>query len=512
MKLREYQLSLVEAVRHEVAKGKKRILMVLPTGGGKSFIIGDIANKAIEKGNKVLALMHRRQLVTQLTGFLEKSGVSPAMIMSGEESDLSSYAQVATCQTYLRRLKLHPIEENHWFIPAEVVFIDEAHHALSKTYQKILKNYEEKIVIGVTATPVLSSGVGMGEYFDSLVSLTTVQDLIDEGHLVPSECYGPSEPDLSKLKTVAGDYEKKGLGKLMNEPKIIGDVVDNWFNIAGGLQTMVFAVNVKHSKALRDAFIRRGVSAEHLDAHADDETRSDVLRRFDDGDTQVVSNVGLYTEGTDIPSIECIVLARPTKSIGLHLQMIGRGARPYPGKEKFIILDHGGNINRLGFYEDAIEWTLDGKKLGYRQKVVRKLEKKIRVCPECTFQHTGPKCPQCGYTIPDWGKMIKAEEAELIKLSQPKGDATMEDKKRFYGMLMYYQRDKGYSEGWIAHKYKAKFKCWPKMMSSVGPIKPDLACLRWLKYQNIKWAKSKRKAELDEKRKTEPASVLFGVA
>jgi len=491
MELRGYQKSLVEAVRQKVIDGHKKILMVLPTGGGKSFVIGDIASRAIEKGHKVLALMHRRQLVNQLADFFRTSGVDPAIIMSGEESDLDQQAQIGTCQTYLRRLKLHPIEDNHWFHDASVVFIDEAHHTLSKTYQKILENYEDKIVIGVTATPILASGVGMGEYFDSIVSLTTVQDLIDDKHLVPSECYGPSEPDLSKLHTVAGDYNKKELNQKMNQPKIIGDVVDNWMNLVGDKQTMCFAVKVDHSKALRDEFIRRGINAEHLDAYADDEKREDTLRRFRDGDTRVITNVGLYTEGTDIPEIECIVLARPTKSLGLHLQMVGRGARPYSGKEKFIILDHGGNINRLGFYEDEIEWQLEGKEIGFKKKVARIKEKKIRNCVKCDFLHTGGKCPQCGYVIPDYGKKIEAEEAELVALKHKSGEYTMLEKRAWYGMLMYYQREKGYKEGWLAHKYKSKFNVWPRGMDAVGPIVPNAKVSNWIRYQNIKWHKRK---------------------
>jgi len=158
----------------------------------------------------------------------------------------------------------------------------------------------------------------------------------------------------------------------MNTPKLVGDVVGNWAKIAGGLQTMVFAVDVKHSKALVEEFVRHDINAEHLDAYSDDDEREETINRFRNGDTQVICNVGLYTEGTDIPEIQCIDLARPTKSLGLHLQMIGRGARPYPEKDKFVVIDHGGNIERLGFYEDEINWGLSGKEVAHRKKKPRK--------------------------------------------------------------------------------------------------------------------------------------------
>jgi len=511
MLLRDYQTKTVDSTRLSAKQGNKRILVVAPTGAGKSHIIGNIAVSAVEKGHKVLALMHRRQLVTQLAGFFRDAGIDPALIMSGEESELDKDVQVATCQTYLRRMKLHPIEENHWFIKASIIFIDEAHHVLSKTYQKILREYEDKIVIGVTATPILSSGIGMGTYFDSIVSEVGVQELIDQNYLVPAVYYGPSEPDLSKLKIIAGDYNKKQLNTVMNQPKLIGDVVENWLKLAGGLQTMVFAVKVDHSKGIRDEFIKHGINAEHLDAYASDEKREDVLRRFRSGDTQVLCNVGLYTEGTDIPEIECIVLARPTKSLGFHLQMVGRGARPFPGKKEFMVIDHGGNINRLGFYEDEIEWGLEGKELGYKKKIVRKKEKKIRTCKMCSFQHTGGTCPQCGYKIPDFGKLIEAEEAELVNLKKP-APASMEDKKRFYGMLEYLRRSKGYKQGWKAHKYKTKFKVWPRGMDNVGPIPPDAKFQNWMTYQNIKYHKGKKKRETKEEvRKKHEENPLFGL-
>lgn len=493
--LRPYQEKLIAMARDEIRKGNRKILLVLPTGGGKSHVMGEISSGALSKGHKVLALMHRRQLVTQLCDRFSDCGVDPGVIMSGHESSLGKECQIATCQTYGRRVKLSEGPYNPFQIDAEVVLIDEAHHALSNTYKNILENYKDKIVIGVTATPVLSSGVGMGRFFDSIVAPVTVQELIDGGYLVPGEYYGPSAPDLSGIKTVAGDYEKKGLEKVMNQPQIVGDVVQNWLRIAGGMKTMVFAVKVNHSKAIVREFQNCGITAEHLDAHSDDYKREETLKRFRSGETQVLSNVGLYVEGTDIKEIACIVLARPTKSLGLHMQMVGRGARPYPGKDKFIVIDHGGNINRLGFYEDEIAWSLNGKEPGATVKKPRVKERRILNCDNCSCAFTGPRCPQCGTQIKDYGKKIDALDAELVKLSKKKEKFTKEQKIKWFAMLEYHRRIKGYQPGWAKWKYRERIGCWPVGLGDVGPIEPDAEVKNWIKYLAIK-----RRKELESSR------------
>lgn len=493
--LREYQEKTVEMIRDEIRKGNKRILIALPTGAGKTHVLSDIAKKAQIKENNVLALMHRRQLVTQMVDSFAENGIKADIIMSGLESRLESKVQVGTVQTYLRRLNLDDLKYNRFFIDASIIMIDEAHHALSETYQKILMNYENKIIIGVTATPILSSGIGMGAFFQGLVCPVTVQKLIDDGYLVPGIYYGPSTPDLSKVKIVMGDYHKTELNKVMNQPKLIGDVVQSWMKLAENRQTMVFAVKVNHSKALCLEFQRMGISAEHLDAHDEDETRNEVLYRFRTGDTRVICNVGLFTEGTDIPEIECIVLARPTKSLGFHLQMVGRGARPSPGKKAFLVLDHGGNIERLGFYEDEVIWSLNGKGLGFKKKVERIREKKLLTCEMCSTIFSGKRCPQCGFEIVDYGKKIEAIDAELIELGKKKRPkATIDEKRLFFGMLEYYRQEKGYKQGWSFYKYREKFKEKPtRDIQSVDKLYPDEKFINWIRYLNIRSAKRKQK-------------------
>lgn len=489
IELRNYQKELVESVREEVKKGHKKIIMTLPTGGGKSFIAADIAARSVEKGHKVLILTHMRQLVTQMSLRLSEYGLDSGFIMAGFESELNKSIQIGTIQTYSRRIKL---PDEIFFINASIVIIDEAHKSMSKTYQTVLSKYTDKIVIGITATPVLGSGVGLGEFYSVIVDRIGVHGLIDIGQLVPVRYFAPDAPDLSKIKIVRGDYDKKELGDKMSQPKIVGDVYEQWAKVAGGKQTMVFAVNVKHSKYLRDKFLSYGIKAEHLDAHNEDDERSETIRRFRNGDTQVLCNVGLFTEGTDIPEIECISIARPTKSLGLYRQMGGRGLRPSNGKTECILIDHGGCVQRLGFLEEEIEWSLSGKEIAYRAKKKKKKEDKILTCDMCQCAFTGPVCKNCGHKVEDYGKKIASVDAELIELKKPK-QMSKDEKRRWYGMIEYYRRSKGtYSPGWTAHKYKEKTGVWPKNLEGVILIEPDKECLNWLKYQNIRWAKSKR--------------------
>ncbi len=491
MALRKYQDDLVGVVREEVVNGKKRVLMVLATGGGKTHIMADIASRAVEKGKKVLALMHRRLLVQQMYDRFADCNVDAGIIMSGKETSLSCPVQIGTIQTYHRRLKLEEVERNPFFVDADIVFIDEAHRSLSKTFQEALANYPDKIIIGVTATPCLASGMGMGNFYDSLVDIISVQELIDNKHLVPARYYAPSKPDLDKIKTVMGDYDKKELGERVNQEKLIGDVYLNWARLAGDKQTIIFAVNVKHSKALCTEFVKRDVACEHLDAKSPDEDREDVLRRLVDGDVQVVCNVGLYTEGFDYPGAECIVLARPTKSMGLYRQMAGRGLRPSPGKSEVVIIDHGGCIERLGFVEDDVEWSLKGKKLAYKKKVVREKEKNIMTCDECSFVFAAKRCPQCGTEVKNYGKKIAAMDAELVEIGKNRKKFTMEDKRKFYGMLEFHRRSKGFTPGWTSHKFKERFEVWPNSFKNTSPIEPDTGFRNYMKHLNIKWAKSK---------------------
>ena len=315
------------------------------------------------------------------------------------------------------------------------------------------------------------------------------------GFLVPMIHYGPTAPDLKKIKITAGDYNKKELGHVMGQPKLIGDIYDNWMKIADARQTVIFAVNVKHSKHIRDLFNRRGVACEHIDAHTNDEDREGVYRRFENGDTRILTNVGICTEGSDFPFVGCIVIARPTKSYGRYIQMAGRGLRPDKGKNDCILLDHAGCIKAHGFVDDEMYWTLNDKEKAWK-KPPKKKEKPSLTCDMCSHEFRGKRCPQCGYEIKDYGKKIEAIEAELQEMGRTKKEkATMEDKALFFGMLEYYRREKGYAQGWASHQFKEKFGVWPNSFKNCDPVEPNDKFRNYIKYLNIKWAKSKKKEE-----------------
>jgi superfamily II DNA or RNA helicase len=369
------------------------------------------------------------------------------------------------------------------------------HRSLSKTFQDTLEKYQDKIVIGFTATPSLSSGVAMGNYYESLVQPVSVKQLIEAGALVPGVYYGLSTPDLDKIRMVAGDYDKKELGEAVEDHKIIGDIVTNWLKIANNKKTIVFAVNVKHSVAICREFQKYDITAEHLDSYSSDEEREEVLNRFRSGEVRVLCNVDLYTEGTDIPDIECVCLARPTKSIGRYIQMVGRGARPFHNKDNFIVLDHGANVNEHGFYEDDTYWSLEGKKIAHYKAIRNVKEKHKMTCKECDCIFTGKQCPECMTEIPNYGKKIEALEAELKSLNKDDKKFTLKDKQQWYGMFMYIQRQKGYNPGWVAHKYREKIGCWPRNMGGVDAIKPSTEFNNYMKHLRIKWIKQKQKRE-----------------
>jgi superfamily II DNA or RNA helicase len=448
----------------------------------------EIIRLALEKGNTVLWLVHRRNLVYQMRDTLKMFGIEPGIIMAGEKSDTVQKVQIGTYQTYQRRLQ---IEGGGFFIDASLVLIDEAHRSLSESSMEILNRYEGKVIIGCTATPVRADYRPMGKLYDKIVDVISVQELTDNGFLAKAR-YFAAPVDLDGIKLVRGDYDVKQLDAKVNTAKLVGDIVQNWLRIAQNRPTIVFCVTVKHSIHVCEEFQRHGITAMHLDANSNDDERDEAFRKMESGEVTVLCNVALYQEGMDCPNISCVIMGRSTKSLGLYRQCCGRGLRPKKGGFlDCIVLDHGGVIEEHGLLTDEVEWALHGKEKAWTKKKLKEKTASVSKCPSCQAVFEGLKhCPDCGTELKKFGKKIETVDADLQEVAGKKKFSEVE-KRQFYGMCVYYARQKGYQEGWISHKYREKIGVWPRGMKFVAPIEPDQSCKNWLTHFAIKAAKSK---------------------
>lgn len=437
-------------------------MLQMPTGSGKTELAKQIIENATSKGKRVFFTCPRIELIKQTSARFLKYGIDHGVIQANHVMTAPDKpVQVCSIQTLNRRLW------NNF----DLIIIDEAHGAAAPIYRKYLARRQPDgyIMIGLTATPY-TRGLGAhahevnGPLFEELIVGATIRELIDQGYLVDVEVWAPSEPDLSGIKTVAGDYEEKALAERTNRPDLVGDVVKHWLRLANNGRTICFAVNIAHSKAIVEQFVAAGVAAEHIDAYTPDAERDEILGRLRAGETRVVSNVSLLAEGFDLPTIECMILARPTKSLTRYIQMVGRALRPAPGKTRALILDHSGTVRRLGWPTDDLAEGLDDGKRRNRQYIRR--EALPRVCPKCAYVKR-PKehvCPRCGFA-PQKQPGVSVEDGELSRVERRRW--TAEEKQQVFSALVgelerMRQRRPGIRDGWVAHKYRAIVGAWPR--------------------------------------------------
>lgn len=497
IKLRDYQLAAMEDARQAFGYGNRRIVLVAPTGSGKTVVAAGLTRSAVEKEKRVLFLAHRRELVKQCEKKLLDFGVDNGVIMAGEDVQYDYEVQVASIDTLrARALRSDRIP----LPPADLIIIDEAHRSLAPTYLELMKEYPRAAIIGLTATPVRGDGSGLGHIYDAMVQCPSVRELTEMGFLVPARYFAPTIPDLTGVKVVRGDYDAKQLEKAMNQRAPVGDVIENWGRIAPDRPTIVFASGVRHSIHLRDEFIKAGVRAVHVDGEMSRHDRDKAIGGLLDGTYQVVTNCMVLTEGFDMPELSCCVLVRPTKNIGLYLQMAGRVLRPSEGKEDTIIIDHSGNVYAHGLVADDHDWQLDeGEPLRQRKPRDHQSEQRFITCVKCCTVYSGQRqCPHCGYTPERKGKYLETKHAVLTEVdatarkSAKKKTYTAEEKQRWYSMLMCHAQGNKKSSGWVAHTYKAKFGVWPRNMKPTL-LTPDVEVKGFIRHRNIAYAKRKER-------------------
>lgn len=450
---RPYQASTVEAaIAYATENIRGRLLVVCPPGGGKTLIAALIMRAlASEQGLRALAWAHRREIVGQMRDHLVECGIPEEMIgvvMAGDKRyNPSAPIQVGSVDTLRHRDK--PL--------ADVVISDEAHRDASDGRRALRALYPDAFHCGFTATPIRLDGRGLRSEYDEMIVAAQPSELIAEGWLAAPLIYTvPPEllPDLKGVRKVGGDFQVGALEAATNKRALVGNIVEHWQRLAEGRRTIVFPVGIKHSHAIVARFKAAGVRAEHVDG--DTPNRGSIIKKLADGLIQVVSSCGVFSEGTDVPSVKCIVSARPTASLALAIQQAGRGLRPWRGVRP-LILDHSGNYTRQkhGFPHADRPWSLDDTRHSASEKAPTKM------CAGCGLVITlgAASCPGCGATFHEV-RPVLAERPEKLRLAT----FTEEEKQATLVRLREFATTRGIADDrWAERVFAAKFGEEPAM-------------------------------------------------
>lgn len=491
--LRDYQAAGLLALRQTLRQGVKRVVMQLPTGGGKTLCAATIAAGALGKGNKLAFCVPRISLIDQTHEEFAKEGIRDVGVIQSNHplTDWSKPIQICSIDT---------LASKGVFPEALVVIIDEV-HLFYKAHKDWIEKNPNTIFIGLSATPWAKE---LGKYFETLLVMATTKELIDTGWLSSFRVFAAAHPDLSKVKIVAGEYHEGQLSDAMQEGTLVADIVQTWREKWGKPNTLCFAVDLAHAKSIQERFIENGVNCGYQDARTPPSERREVKRKFHSGEYPVVVSVGTLILGVDW-DVRCISCCRPTRSEMLFVQMIGRGLRKADGKDNCLILDHSDTTQRLGFVTDIHHEHLDS---GKKQKPMpmEKIAALPKECKSCGFLKPAKVaiCPNCGKEskresgiVEQRGELIEVTRAHELK-GKKKGAAkeyTPEQKARFYAGLKAYGVQHGRKNGWAAWSFKEKFGAWPDWtIRDIEPAEfPSAEVVMWVRHRNIAYAMRQKK-------------------
>lgn len=473
--LRDYQIKADAEIDAAFDAGHKSVLLVLPTGGGKTSVAAHIIHKTEAAEKYTMFVAHRKELIEQCSARLDAQGVEHGIIKAGNKRVNNRLVQVASIQTLINRVRPRDGQLIGHSYRADLIIIDEAHRALAGTYLDAIKGFPEARILGLTATPYRSDGKGLGDLFDVIVSASSPAELTGAGYLVPARAYTtPLEPDFAKMRVKMGEFDKQAIEQAMNNADLVGDVFAQWKKHADTRQTVIFASSCAHGKSIVGVFKEKGVAAEYLDGETPEDIRSKMLFDLEKGLIQVVVNMGVLTEGWDCPVVSCVVLARPTKSLGLYLQMAGRALRPSPGKLDCIIIDHGGNVMRHGLVTEERSYSLEGDK-------GRADQSKTKTCFACRMVHDQYKCPSCGHVNKKPKPTVTKDEqsymddlgiveADLEEIDINKLLARRKGELEFLRAALAEQANRGFKPGYAKKMFMQKYNRWPGKELGMKPI------------------------------------------
>lgn len=463
--LRDYQQQWITDIKQAMSR-HRRVLAVMPTGAGKTICFSAITQGALAKDRRVLVLVHRALILDQISDALHKFDVPHGRIEPGHPASADS-VQIAMVQTYARRHERYGVPD--------LVIIDEAHHAVSATYARVLALYPQAFILGVTATPLRLDGRGLGALFDALVLGPTVADLIARGYLADYEYFAPQPlVDLSAVRIVTGDYQRDDLAGALDKPKITGSAVGHYKTHAEGRPSIWFCVSLAHAEHVAAEFQAAGYQAASIDGSMDAGERRARLHGLADGSLQVLTSCDLIGEGVDVPAVSVIGHLRPTKSLAMKKQFDGRGLRLKPDGSKAMIFDHVGNHVLHGTPRTPVEWSLDSK----RRKVSFRAEG-VRQCLGCYRVLSVGEPVECAERLPGClaakdtvfvGREIDTTDGVLVTLSdQPEwahgASLTLARGDEFRALvqaattreqLRVIARARGYNPRWVEHVLKSR--------------------------------------------------------
>lgn len=510
--LRPHQHLAVDLLRQSIGTGHRCPMLCLPTGAGKTRIAAEIVHGGRAKRKRLAFSVPSLSLIDQTVDRFVTDGVDIADmgVIQADHEMRRPHAPIQICsaQTLARR----------GWPDVDIVVVDEAHvrfevydrwmtesgygpKPMSAEERAATGRQHRPIFIGLSATP---GAKGLGQWYDDLIMPTTMSDLIDAGFLSRFKVFAPSHPDLTGVRTLAGDYHEGMLGERMSKAQLVADVVDTWLRKGKGLRTLCFCVNRAHAQAVAEKFEGAGVRTAYVDANTPREERDEIGRRLNAREIEVVVNIGCLTTGVDW-NVDCISLCRPTKSLMLFVQIIGRGLRQYDGKDHCLILDHSDTHLRLGMVTDIAFDELDDGKPKKKGDTGSDDEDRVplpKECRECTgLVPAGAKeCPCCGAVIKR-PTNVQQQDGELTELipgkprpKQPRTPVLQQlrdmGKHSIIGQLYTLRDERGKSDGWVAANYRAIFDVWPRGLDHAPPVEPTYQLVSWIKARGIAYRKA----------------------
>lgn len=403
IELRDCQSDVISRTRQALRR-TRAVLIQAPCGFGKTVLTAHMIGTAYKKGHSAWFVCHRRELIKQSMKAFDKQGIPYGVCAADFRGNVSASVQIASVQTLARRFKRYP--------PPKLIVFDECHHMGAASWRELYLQFPDAKIIGLSATPARLDGQGMGEFFGEMVCGPQPKWLIENGFLSPYRLFAPPTIDTSAFHSRMGDYVQKEVVAAVDKPAITGSALSHYQQYASGKRAAAFCVSIEHSQHVAAEFRAAGIPAVHLDGCADPIMRDGVLADFAAGRIKVLSSVDLLIEGFDLPGIECAILLRPTQSLNIYIQQVGRAMRMADGKAECIILDHAGNSDRFGYPDDDREWTLAGRTIRHKDEDA---EPSNRQCGSCFANTPMPafKCRNCGTEFPIKPRKIEQRDGEL---------------------------------------------------------------------------------------------------